>query len=295
MAIQVICPHCSTTTLADDVYAGTSGPCRECGGMITIPAASAYAQDAGDQQYRAPSGGGGMAIFTVFAGVAVVGVLIVSLLVALLLPAIQAAREAARRVNCQNNLKQIQLALLNYESAHGEFPPAYTVDANGKVLHSWRVLILPYLGESALYNSLNLSEPWDSPQNLNALAGNSPTVFVCPSNPAGATSDYTDYLGISGSGTLFDGPAPVKVSDITDGLSTTLSVVEVTNSNIKWYEPRDVDAVKSPFNVSTAVNEIGSNHRDGANASFVDGSVRFISIGASPPMLKAQATIAAGD
>ena len=295
MAIQVTCPHCSTTTLADEAYAGTSGPCRECGGMITIAGASPYSQDAIDQQYRAPSKGGGGAIFTLFASVAVIGVLIVGILVALLLPAVQAAREAARRTQCQNNLKQIQLALLNYESANGEFPPAYTVDDNGNVLHSWRVLILPYLGEQALYNGVDLSAPWDSPQNLNALAGRRPLCFACPSDPAGATTDYTNYLGVSGPGTLFDGTAPVKIREITDGLSNTLSVVEVMNSNIKWYEPRDVDAVKSPFRVSTAVNEIGSTHPGGACAAYVDGSVRFIANGAAPAMLKAESTIAAGD
>ncbi len=67
------------------------------------------------------------------------------ILAGLLLPAVQAAREAARRVQCSNNLKQIGLALHNYNAAYKSLPPPYTVDANGQKLHSWRTLILPFI------------------------------------------------------------------------------------------------------------------------------------------------------
>src|SRR5579872_1042254 len=76
------------------------------------------------------------------------------------LPAIQAAREAARRAQCANNLKMIGLALAQYESQYGRFPPAYIADADGKPMHSWRVLILPYLDEESLYSEYDFSEPW---------------------------------------------------------------------------------------------------------------------------------------
>src|SRR5262249_50192721 len=72
-------------------------------------------------------------------------------LVALLLPAVQSAREAVRRAQCVNNLKQIALAMHNYESANGHFPRA-VVDKDGKRLLSWRVAILPYLEQQGLYN-----------------------------------------------------------------------------------------------------------------------------------------------
>src|SRR5262245_52541441 len=82
----------------------------------------------------------------------VIGVL--GLLVALLLPAFpRTAREAARRMQCGNHLKQIGLALQTYHDVYGSLPPAYIADASGKPLHSWRVLILPFLGERSLYEA----------------------------------------------------------------------------------------------------------------------------------------------
>ena len=89
--------------------------------------------------------------------------------VAMLLPAMRTAGPAARRAQCVNNLKQIALALFNYESAYNALPPAYTVDAEGKPLHSWRTLILPYLEKQSLYDSIDLSKPWNDPANAEAL------------------------------------------------------------------------------------------------------------------------------
>ena len=81
----------------------------------------------------------------------------------LLLPAVQAAREAARRMSCSNNIKQIGLAMQNYHTAYGTLPPAYTVDAQGRPLHSWRTLILPFIEQQALYGEIDLSKPWNDP------------------------------------------------------------------------------------------------------------------------------------
>ncbi len=92
----------------------------------------------------------------------------VGLLIALLLPFLGSARSAARLNACTRNLKQIALALHNYEAAYHALPPAYTVDANGKPLHSWRTLILPFLDERPLYDEIDLSKPWDDPVNVGA-------------------------------------------------------------------------------------------------------------------------------
>ena len=83
----------------------------------------------------------------------------------LLIPAVSSAREAARRMQCSNNLKQIALALHNYHSAYGTLPPAYTIDVDGNRLHSWRTLILPYMEQDALYQQIDFSKPWDDPAN----------------------------------------------------------------------------------------------------------------------------------
>src|SRR5687767_15769954 len=92
---------------------------------------------------------------------------ILLLLAALLLPFSRggAPREAARRMQCGNHLKQIAIALHNYHDVYHCLPPAYTVDAAGKPLHSWRTLILPFSEQKALYDQIDLTKPWDDPAN----------------------------------------------------------------------------------------------------------------------------------
>ena len=71
---------------------------------------------------------------------------------------------------CANNMKRIALALRNYHTAYGCFPPAYVADKNGRPMHSWRVLILPFLKEDPLYKQYKFSEPWDGPNNKKLIA-----------------------------------------------------------------------------------------------------------------------------
>ena len=93
------------------------------------------------------------------------------------------AREAGRRPKCGNNLKQIGLAMANYCNAYGRFPPAVIADASGRPMHSWRLLLLPFLlsEEKALYSSYNFDQPWDGPDNIR-LADRMPAVYRCPSD-----------------------------------------------------------------------------------------------------------------
>ena len=87
------------------------------------------------------------------------------LCVGLFLPFVHNAREAARRMQCEGQSNYLRFALFNYRDEYGSFPPAYTVGENGKPLHSWRVLILPYLEGKELYSQIRLDEPWDSEHN----------------------------------------------------------------------------------------------------------------------------------
>jgi prepilin-type processing-associated H-X9-DG protein len=210
--------------------------------------------------------------------------------IALLLPAVQAAREAARRSQCSNNLKQIGLAMHNYHDTYKCFPPAYIPDEDGRPMHSWRVLILPFLEQGYLYEQYNFDEPWDSPANL-ALASLAPNVFHCPSTPGSPGSSETGYAVISGTGALFDGPDAFKLSDVTDGTSNTIMVVEVAGSGIQWTEPRDLDIDQAAFQVGG----IESNHPGGANVLIADGSVRFISETIDPGILDALITRGGGE
>jgi len=79
------------------------------------------------------------------------------------------ARPAARRTQCKNNLKQILYALHDYHDVHNAMPPAFTTDVEGRPLHSWRTLILPFLKQKQLYESIDLSKPWNHPANAAAM------------------------------------------------------------------------------------------------------------------------------
>jgi len=191
--------------------------------------------------------------------------------IALLLPAVQQAREAARRTQCKNNLKQIGLALHNYADANGTFPPAFIADETGKPMHSWRVLILPYLDQAQLYNEYDFSQPWDGPTN-SRLITRMPAVYACPSNPVQGSN--TAYVGVFGEHCIFRGGEPVKIREITDGTSNTLLVGEATRANIPWMKPADVDVAVHPSIGDP--DGFSSYHAGGAQFLLADGSVRFI-------------------
>lgn len=130
---------------------------------------------------------------------------IIAILIALLLPAVQQAREAARRSSCQNNMKQIGLALHNYHDTHRCFPPmqvekrgAATSAETGNFL-GWATMILPFMDQAPLYNKFNMSQPWRdtagviTPANL-LLAKTVLPAFMCPSDPAdGLNPDIYNY------------------------------------------------------------------------------------------------------
>jgi prepilin-type processing-associated H-X9-DG protein len=207
---------------------------------------------------------------------------VIGVLVGLLIPAVNAAREAGRRVQCGNNLRQIGLAMVNYASNHNVFPPAGTVSPDGKPLLSWRVLMLPYLDQVDLYEKFKLDEPWDSPNNKPLLA-EMPDVYRCPNGPLKVTNT-TVYQVLTGPGTLFEQGTLIAPSAVTDGLSNTLMVVE-SREPIPWTQPHDRE-----FSPHTPIQGIGSGHPDGFNAGFADGAVRFLPNTIEPGTLEALAT-----
>jgi len=201
------------------------------------------------------------------------------------------SREAARRMACVNNLKQIGLAMHNYHDKYGCFPPEYVADAQGRPLHSWRVLLLPYLDQAELYNRLKLDEPWDSPRNRLLLKDEiAAQEFHCftAQNPKSETS----YIMIVGPGTISDGPHPVRLKDIKNGPSNTIMIVEVKDSGIHWAEPRDLTFEDLDFRVKNPSGKgINSDHPTVANVLFADGAVRSISNEIDPKLMKSLITI----
>ena len=195
---------------------------------------------------------------------------IIGILIALLLPAVQAAREAARRMQCSNNLKQLGLAMHNYHGALGSFPPGFeTRNSVGAVAGGWAwgVYLMPYIEQSSLKDSLSptkykLDEVTSNADLLKMLQVNLPC-FECPSSPLQplreflgpgsamvGTSNYTGcrgYFNVKGgnhltwpnNGVLY-GDSSVSIRDITDGTSCTFAIGERTvlyaweNEPTKW-------------------------------------------------------------
>jgi prepilin-type processing-associated H-X9-DG protein len=207
-------------------------------------------------------------------------------LIALLLPAVQAAREASRRMACANNLKQIGLALHNYHDTYKTFPPAYIADADGKPMHSWRVLILPFIESSHVYQQYDFNEPWNGPNN-SQLAHMMPAVYRCPTDPV-ITTNTTAYLAISGKGSVFNDGQGSSIMNITDGASNTILVTEVAGSTVHWMEPRDLDlnTMQMAINATEDGTTISSHHPGGAQVIFADGAVRFLADSLDPNTLR---------
>ena len=218
---------------------------------------------------------------------------IIAVLIALLLPAVQAAREAARRAQCVNNLKQIGLAIANYESANGNYPPAAIVDKQGKPLLSWRVAILPYLDANPLYTKFKLDEPWDSPHNKELLKY-MPAVYGCPSRNLAGEPGLTAYRAFVGPNTLLDPTRPTRIAEVTDGTSNTVMVVESTQA-VPWTKPDELPFGNAPAPRSNPLLGAGSRHPGGFNALFGDASVRFLKLSISPLTFRALITKSGGE
>jgi hypothetical protein len=211
-------------------------------------------------------------------------------LVGLLLPAVQAAREAARRSQAMNHFKQILLAMLTHADAKGDFPSQAITDGEGKPLLSWRVRILPYLEENDLYRQFHLDEPWDSPHNL-ALLDRMPAVYANPSARP-AKEGLTTFLVPTGEGTLFPEPGrSPRLETVTDGTSNTLALVEVTTDlAVPWTKPEDVT-----FDFNDPMKPFRGARAGGFLAATMDGAVRFITVSIDDATLRAMLTPAGGE
>lgn len=214
---------------------------------------------------------------------------IIGILVALLLPSVRTSGEAARRSQCKCNLKQILSALHNYQDLYKAFPPAWTVDSDGRRLHSWRTLILPFVDQSSLYERIDLSKPWDDPVNTEA-GKTTPGIYQCPS----VTTDpgLTVYLAMVGDNAFLRPVTSRTISEITDGTSNTVAVIEVTKQQaVPWMAPQDADP--EMFVGLSRPNE--SHHAGGEHVGMADGAVRFISENLDEKTRNSLCTVADGE
>ena len=186
--------------------------------------------------------------------------------------------EVKRSLITINHLKQIALAMHNYNSVFGAFPAAAICDKKtGKPLLSWRVSILPFIEQEALYKQFKMDEPWDSEHNLK-LAKNMPKIYFHPkANKPG--DNKTHYRIFYGKGAAFELNKPTQIINITDGLSNTLMAVEAEEP-VVWTNPNDL-----AFDPTKALPKMLSI--DGKfSAAYCDGSVRTFKMPIDQEILK---------
>lgn len=208
------------------------------------------------------------------------------------------ARAAARRAASSNHLKQFALGFHNFEDTHNALPPAAVIGPDGKPWHSWRVLLLPFLGgaeEDALYKQYDFSQPWDSPKNL-AVAEKMPAVFRDPARE-GPPDTFADYAAITGEAAIFqpgvvtmtsadDFPAcltagkKIGFASIIDGTSNTILFATVDPARkIPWTKPEDIvlddtfPGIGKPAGIG-AIHPLGDAHV--GLFAFADGSVQTL-------------------
>ena len=209
--------------------------------------------------------------------------------------AVEKAREAARAANCQCHLKQLGLALLNYHGTHGCFPPAHLCDQNGKPMHSWRVLILPFVEQQALYGQYDLSEPWNGANNSSLAAASPWGIFQCPSATTGGTA-LTNYVAVVGPETMWPGSKCTRLSRPYDSDVQTIMLVEITNSDIHWMEPRDLTFEQAMGGIQPESGlGISSEHPSGIVYVTANGQVYVLQRDIDPEELRKLLTVDPSD
>jgi hypothetical protein len=179
-----------------------------------------------------------------------------------------------------NNLKQIALAMHSYHDTHKKLPPAVIRAPNGKPLYSWRVAMLPFLEQDALYKRFKLDEPWDSAHNRKLLAER--PAFYAISWPE-TLPGMTPYQVFTGPGTAFERDGLTLQHDFPDGTSNTMLVVEASDA-VPWTKPSDL-----VYNPNGPLPPLGAGlglpsrvlcyrvgQQPGFNVCLADASVRFV-------------------
>jgi hypothetical protein len=204
----------------------------------------------------------------------------------LMWPAIDAATKISGRIAlCRSHEHQIAYALQEYRKANGRFPPAHIADKTGKPMHSWRVLLLPYIDEQNLYKMYNFNEPWNGPNNSKSLAMR-PRIYVCMSDPGASVpgSSQTNYLAVVGRRSYWTDQTSKKPADLSAEVGDSIVVVEELNSAIAWTEPTDLslDALELCDSNSSALRP-SSNHGTTVSVALADGSADCFSTSDVPP------------
>jgi hypothetical protein len=194
---------------------------------------------------------------------------------------------AVNRRQAMQHLKTIGIAMHNYHDLRKRFPDAAIRGADGKPLLSWRVHILPFLGEKALYDAFRLDEPWDSEHNRKLIermpdvfhiAGQLPQGQTCIELPIGAAAAWPEGRGLA-------------IREFTDGTSKTIVAVEVDGEHaVVWTQPSDL-----PYDPAHPASGLGGHFGGGFLALSADGAAHYLPLDSNPDTLRALFTPAGGE
>jgi len=255
-----------------DRYAGQSGPCVRCGNNVVMPHFNAQGvlvptialpkvsktpnSEKKKRGWMPVAIGASVVCFLMFLSVTAA---------IFLWPKIRLNFQRSAQGRDLENMQQIARALNEYSDRYGTYPTPVVVDAQGKPLYSWRVLILPFLGHEELYKRFDLKQPWDGVANSN-LHREMPPEFASPNSIDAAENHETNYVLITGAGTLFPPAGPISRKNIDQ---PTLLLVETKNSTI-WCAPGDIDIGRS-FKVGNKPTvDVGGLHQTSFTAMTVD-------------------------
>jgi hypothetical protein len=201
---------------------------------------------------------------------------------------------------CCNRVKQITLAMLNYESVHGTLPQSTYVSDSG-MPYSWRVELLPYMEMQSVYDAYSFDEPWNGPGNLKLL-DSLPGLYSCTFQP---NYQVANYKLVVGAGAAFDANrAPVRYLELTDGSSNTIAIVEDHTSTTPWTKPEDLTIDQAMKLINDRPNRRENLHAreysfqydiPSLTIGFLDGHVELFYPGEHPPVQRSMFTFAGGE
>jgi hypothetical protein len=172
--------------------------------------------------------------------------------------------------------------MLNYHDKHGQLPPAVVYGADGRPLHSWRVLILPFINQDDLYKQFKLDEPWDSPHNIQLLSKMPPQFEPLPSKARTMPPFHTICHVFVGKGTAFDGSAGLRLkADFPNGTNNTILIVEA-GKPVPWTKPEELI-----YDPQGPLPELKGEFKNRFRVATADGSTRSIYLSMSEKTLRA--------